>query len=283
MRSAYELAANNSEKSSAKGKRLYDKTVRGVVLQAGDRVLVKNLSERGRPGKLRAYWEQVVYRVVERVDDGPVYKVQPERGPKRLRVLHRNLLLPVNELPLEETLPVQCQKEKTQLKKQKKTATNTHEENTDSSDEEYTYQQIPCYRLVKPQQTERNQTRHHLQTEQRLSARACEFHPAVRQETDTEDKGEIIPPAQDGALEDVVVEEDGHQVEAESVRRSQRTARPREMFTYGTLGQPSYQQWNAGVHSLLPSHPLPSQLGAVPLTYFTPPHPYCYNCFTQAC
>ncbi len=41
-RSACEIAANNSEKSSAKGKRQYDKAVRGVVLQPGDPVLVKN-------------------------------------------------------------------------------------------------------------------------------------------------------------------------------------------------------------------------------------------------
>ncbi|XP_054915061.1 uncharacterized protein LOC129378683 [Poeciliopsis prolifica] len=101
MQQAYEIATKYATCVSNRGKKGYDKRVYGADLQPGGRVLVRNLSERGGPGKLRSFWEDKVHIITKRRSDiSPVYEVVPEGGGKS-RVLHRNLLLPCDSLPID--------------------------------------------------------------------------------------------------------------------------------------------------------------------------------------
>ena len=82
-------------------KRQYDKKANFFTqLENGDRVLVRNLTPRGGPGKLRSHWEEEAYVVVDQKGTNPVYTVVPEGHKGKSRVLHRNLLLPCPYLPL---------------------------------------------------------------------------------------------------------------------------------------------------------------------------------------
>lgn len=87
MQEAQEIAREHVKKASERNKRNYDQRVRCTDLDSGSRVLVRNLTPRGGPGKLRNYWEEQVHAVVRRVaEDVPIYEIKPEQGKGRSRV-----------------------------------------------------------------------------------------------------------------------------------------------------------------------------------------------------
>lgn len=113
----------NSQKGSAKGKKYYDRGVKGVAHQPGDRVLVRSMSKRSTLASVVLTGRREYTESLNR--DSPVYNVQAEKGDKINRVLHRNLLLSENDLPFEQ-VEQPCHAQKTH-KKETERQTNKQE------------------------------------------------------------------------------------------------------------------------------------------------------------
>ena len=80
MEEAYRIAGKTVARAGKEAKDRHDRKPCSAVLLPGDRVLVRNVLERGGPGKLRSHWEENVHIVVKRLGDSPVYEVRPETG-----------------------------------------------------------------------------------------------------------------------------------------------------------------------------------------------------------
>lgn len=107
LHEAAEIAQRHSEKEQRKQAKSYNKKVRGMCLNIGDRVLVANKGERGKR-KLADKWDPVVYTVVDRNLQKHIYKLEDENG--KVKIVHRNLVLDISFLPVEtpdeeESLP----------------------------------------------------------------------------------------------------------------------------------------------------------------------------------
>ncbi len=104
------------------------------------------MTPRGETGKLRSHWEDCIYKVMYQVNkDLPVYEVVPGQGKRRdTRILHWNLLLPCNHVPLEIPLKVVKQPKKKGISKGKEGSTAQSESSSDNEDDWY------CFSPVQP-------------------------------------------------------------------------------------------------------------------------------------
>lgn len=104
VKTAVEIAQRHTSAEQQHQAKQYNKRAKCTYLSVGDCVLVANKGERGKR-KLADKWEDGVYTVVDVRPDIHVYKIQDGAG--RTRVVHRNLLLEVNFLPLLEMMDLQ--------------------------------------------------------------------------------------------------------------------------------------------------------------------------------
>ena len=233
MDEAYKLASEKARQNAGKGKKHYDKRARAVVLEPGDRVLVRDMKPKEGPSKLRSYWEKDIFVVVERKgSNSPVYEVKPEKNEGRHRVLHRNMLLPCAYLPIEkpdvnQSKPsrknISTPSRNDDLHQQQKLTTQPsyNDQDDDEADELYFISEVLPHLQ-------------HQQRSQPQTVRSAETAP----ERDTEEEG---------SYHEAEVHEGLQSPHREEVAeaRPQRARRAPTRLTYDVPGQPLYQPVNA--------------------------------------
>lgn len=274
MQEAQDIAREHVKKASERNKRNYDQKVRYTDLDSGSRVLVRNLTPRGGPGKLRNYWEEQVHVVVRRVaEDVPIYEIKPEQGKGRSRVLHRNLLMPCDHLPLEVDPTPRSKSKRRQPQENSSVPANRREESEleSESDSEYYVPVEPCQLGKQQSSYDQRQEEATIQTsspelpahqhisdnsallqldlEQLPSAEAEQVVPTPAQVPVKEHSSELLGNQMENELsarENLPVKEteemessDGPVEVQREYQYSGRQRRPPKQFTYDSLGTPT--------------------------------------------
>lgn len=99
LQEAIAIAQSYADKEQDRQAELYNRRTKGKSICVGDRVLVSNKRERGKR-KIADRWESTVYTVVDVNASTHTYRIKnPSTGQDR--VVHRNLLMLANFLPLD--------------------------------------------------------------------------------------------------------------------------------------------------------------------------------------
>ena len=97
MEDAYAAALQNSTYRKKHDKeRTLQARQRLDKLEQRDKVLVRDLIQRGGPGKLRPYWEPEIVEVVSQYKNDVTYEIKSKSYPTKPIVLRHNMLKPVN-------------------------------------------------------------------------------------------------------------------------------------------------------------------------------------------
>ena len=273
MQQAFELASQHAKKREAHNKQIYDRGLYSSQLTVGDRVLIRNLREHGGPGKLRSYWEEKVHEVVAINEDSPVYSVKAEDGTGKVRVLHRNLLLPWDYLPFEKPpQPVTSSKRSSHSKKKPDETVIRGLEDESSDDEESLPENFLPVMLTQDLPPDIDNS---------TDVETCSFvesEPAVLQPTDepeSEHEAKLQEPEVDELEPEPNKPEETQENDENLTGRPQHERCPPPIPMYDRLGQPVYQRLFPGLDAtVIPedtpplcirsSLQLPSQYGYYP-------------------
>ena len=99
MEEAFKLANANIDRADGYNKKQYDRKIHGVELKEKDKVLLRNMREKGGTGKLRSHFERGMFEIIKKRENLPVYVIRNLYNEKDIREVHRSKLLECNDLP----------------------------------------------------------------------------------------------------------------------------------------------------------------------------------------
>ena len=205
-------------------------------------------------------------------DDSPVYDVVSESGPKKRRILHRNLVLPCQSLPIDTT-PAELRKKAkctssqpiTGSKQQNLLVQPEEPEHSSSDEEDELMSMIPSQfqgddpeTTVPLEETETAEQAQEVESVHSLSDNEENMTVDDSQEDDT-----AKTPGPDVKVGDNVSDRNEPQ-DSQQAPRPQRSRLPPPVFTYDALGQPTYCRPNiAAVQGGWYQLPVPPVLGQI--------------------
>ena len=251
MSQAFDIAKKNIEKQGDRNKQYYDNRVHAVDITVGDKVLLRNHKEKGGTGKLKNYWEDTVYSVLDMDSDIPVFTITPENGGKHKRV-HRNNLLKCNLLLREESGKEKEKTKKLNLRSKRNSKVGKSDDVTDSDDESIILLRQGRVNLPDDNIVNGNNAGDHNEVEVEVEVDDMEEEEEIVQEgevevevevDDLEEEKEIASESDEetflGFSDDTTSEQNDISSEDEEPRR--RTTRERRaptIFTYDEMGNP---------------------------------------------
>ena len=212
MQEVYSKIQNNNKSLQNKSKSYYDRKIFGSTLNVGDRVLLKNLSERGGTGKLRSFFEDDIYCVDSCHPELPIYKIKPEKGGNKIRTVHRNLLMKCNDFPIETKSPFSTLSTKLKSKTKEKQNKN-HDSSSCDSDSDFEYVVV------------KRKTKNRKQSEK---------------EGEGSNTNSDLNSSEQNSEQNDNNNDNNHNI-SNIPTRTKRHRKPKKIFTYDTLGIPSYQ------------------------------------------
>ena len=250
MTLAFEIARKNIDKSAAYNKSNYDKRAKAVELEVGDQVLVRNMRQKTGKRKMRSYYEENIFKVTEVRDNVLVYKIQNVKNTKDVRLVHRNKLLRVEELALDVFDEVVAEKTVTttpsrQGPAKKKKVVFAEDHDADSEDEALVV--VQNFADVVPESDEESvieeeagdemldETVAYGASESGGEEIGLETTQGVEADVEADMEAEV-----EAAVEAESPEDDSSDADSDDsprpIRRSRRTAIPKQMYTYHEMG-----------------------------------------------